>query len=60
VIGGGRLAPPDDPRALAGAIAEAAASRLSLSRAARAHIEAQHSLNAAAGTLKSSLSELLR
>ena len=60
VIGAGRLAPPDDPRAFAKAIAEAAASRLGLSRAARAHVEAHHSLAAAAESLKSSLSELLK
>jgi glycosyltransferase involved in cell wall biosynthesis len=60
VIGGGKLTPPDDPRAFAEAIAEAAADRPALSRAARTHVAARHSLDAAAATLKSSLSELLR
>jgi glycosyltransferase involved in cell wall biosynthesis len=59
VIGGGKLAPPDDPHALARAITIAAAGRLALSHAARAHIDLHHSLDAAAATLKSSLQELL-
>lgn len=59
LLGGGRLAPPDDPEALAEAIRAAAAGRESLSRAARAHVEARHSLAAAAATLKASLGELL-
>ncbi len=59
LIGGGRLPPPDDPRAFAAAITAAAADRPALSRAARAHVEAHHSLDAAAATLKSSLGELL-
>ncbi len=56
----GRLPPPNDPRAFAEAIAEAAADRPALSRAARAHVEAHHSLAAAAAILKSSLAELTR
>jgi glycosyltransferase involved in cell wall biosynthesis len=59
VIGGGKLAPPDDPRAFARAITIAADSRPALSRTARAHIDTHHSLAAAAATLKSSLQELL-
>ncbi len=59
LIGGGRLPPPDDPQAFAGAITAAAADRPALARAARDHIEAHHSLEAAAATLKSSLAELL-
>jgi glycosyltransferase involved in cell wall biosynthesis len=59
VIGGGKLTPPDDPCAFAEAITIAAAARPALSRAARAHIDMHHSLDAAAETLKSSLSELL-
>ncbi len=58
-LGGGKLPPPDDPRAFARAITIAAADRPALSRAARAHIDRHHSLDAAAATLKSSLSELL-
>jgi glycosyltransferase involved in cell wall biosynthesis len=59
VIGGATLTPPDDPRAFAEAITAAAADRPALARAARAHVEAHHSLDAAAATLKSSLAELL-
>jgi glycosyltransferase involved in cell wall biosynthesis len=58
-IGGGKLAPPDDPDAFAGAITIAAADRPALSRAARAQIDKHHSLNAAATILKSSLLDLL-
>ena len=60
VIGGGMLTPPDDPRAFAEAIVDAAANRPALGRTARAHVEAHHSLDAAAETLKSSLLELLK
>ncbi len=60
LTGGGKLPPPDDPRAFAGAITAAAAERPALARAARAHVEAHHSLDAAAATLKSSLAELTR
>jgi glycosyltransferase involved in cell wall biosynthesis len=59
VVGGGRLVPPGDARAFAEAIVDAAAARPALGRAARAHIEAHHSLDAAAATLKSSLADLL-
>jgi glycosyltransferase involved in cell wall biosynthesis len=59
LIGGGRLAPPGDAGALAEAIRAAAAGREALSRAARAHVEAHHSLEAAAAVLKASLGELL-
>ena len=59
VISGGKLTPPDDPRAFATAIIESAANRPALSRAARAHIDMHHSLDAAAETLRSNLSELL-
>ena len=59
LIGGATLTPPDDPRAFAEAITAAAADRPALARAARAHVEAHHSLAAAAATLKSSLAELL-
>jgi glycosyltransferase involved in cell wall biosynthesis len=59
VIGGGGLSPPDDPAAFATAIIEAAANRLVLGRAARIHVEAHHSLDAAAATLKISLKALL-
>lgn len=58
LIGGGRLAPPDDGEALAAAIAAAAAERPALSRAARAHVEARHSLDAAA-ILRAGLGELI-
>jgi glycosyltransferase involved in cell wall biosynthesis len=54
------LPPPDNPRAFAEAISKAAANRPALSRTARAHIEAHHSLDAAAATLKSSLAEFTR
>ncbi len=57
--GGGKLPPPDDPRAFAEAIVEAAANRPALSCAARAHVEAQHSLDTAAATLKSCRPALL-
>lgn len=60
IIGGGRLVPPDDPEALAEAVHAAAAGREALSRAARAHVEAHHSLEAAAAILKASLGELLQ
>ena len=56
---GATLTTPDDPRAFAEAITAAAADRPALARAARAHVEAHHSLDAAAATLKSSLAELL-
>jgi len=59
LIGGGKLAPPDNPRAFAEAITAAAAGRPALSRAARAHVEAHHSLDTAAVTLKSTLAGLL-
>jgi glycosyltransferase involved in cell wall biosynthesis len=59
LIGGATLTPPDNPRAFAEAITAAAAARPALARAARAHVEAHHSLEAAAATLKSSLAELL-
>ena len=58
--GGVSVAPPGDPAAFARAITTAAANRPALSRAARAHVEAHHSLAAAAATLKSSLAELTR
>jgi len=60
LTGGATLTPPDDPRAFAEAITAAAATRPALSRAARAHVEAHHSLAAAAVTLKSGLAELTR
>ena len=60
LTGGDTRTPPDDPRAFAEAITAAAATRPALSRAARAHVEAHHSLAAAAATLKSSLAELTR
>jgi len=59
VIGGGKLTPPDDPAAFAGAITIAAADRAALSRIARAHIDRYHSLDAAAATLRTNLSDLL-
>lgn len=59
VIGGGLLAPPGDPGAFAQTITGAATQRVALSARARAHVEAHHSLGAAALILKSSLSELL-
>jgi len=59
VVGGGRLAPPGDPATFAEEITSAAASHPALSRAARAHIDRHHSLDAAAATLKASLSDLL-
>jgi glycosyltransferase involved in cell wall biosynthesis len=59
LVGGGLLAPPDDPRAFAGATTRAAADRLRLSARARAHVEAHHSLDAAAAVLGSHLRELL-
>jgi glycosyltransferase involved in cell wall biosynthesis len=59
VIGGGVLSPPDDPRAFANAIIDAAANRPALSQAARARVQAHHSLDAAAATLKSNLEGLL-
>jgi glycosyltransferase involved in cell wall biosynthesis len=59
VVGGGLLCPPEDAAAFAEAIREAAAGRAALSRTARAHVEAHHSLAAAAATLRSSLGELL-
>jgi glycosyltransferase involved in cell wall biosynthesis len=59
VIGGGLLATPDDPPAFAGAIRDAAADRAQLSARARAHVEARHSLDAAAAILRTSLSELI-
>jgi glycosyltransferase involved in cell wall biosynthesis len=58
-VGGGLLTPPDDPQAFANAIRQAATGRRELSQAARAHIQAHHSLDAAAAILKSCLSELL-
>jgi glycosyltransferase involved in cell wall biosynthesis len=60
LVGGGLLAPPDDPRAFAEAVRQAAADRARLSARARAHIEAHHSLDAAAAILRTHLSELLR
>ncbi len=60
LTGGATLTPPDAPRAFAEAITAAAANRPALSRAARAHVEAHHSLAAAAATLKSGLAELTR
>ena len=51
VVGGGLLAPPDAPRALAAAIAAVAADRARLSMQAAAHMRAHHSLEAAARTL---------
>ncbi len=60
LVGGGRLAPPDDPPAFAAAITGAAAERASLSRAARAHVEAHHGLDAAAAILRANLAELVR
>ncbi len=59
LIGGGKLAPPNNPRTFAEAITAAAADRPALSRAARAHVEAHHSLDTAAATLKSTLTGLL-
>ena len=59
LIGGGRLAPPDDPVALATAIEAAAAERVALSRAARAHVAAHHGLDAAAAVLKAHLGALV-
>ena len=59
LVGGGRLAPPDDAAALAAAIEAAAADRAALSRAARAHVEAHHGLDAAAALLAAHLGELV-
>jgi glycosyltransferase involved in cell wall biosynthesis len=60
VVGGGLLTAPDDPSAFASAITRTAADREALSARARAHVEAHHSLDAAALILKTSLSELLK
>jgi glycosyltransferase involved in cell wall biosynthesis len=60
LVGGGLLCPADDPRAFAEAILQAATDREALGHAARAHVEAHHSLDAAAAILKSALSELIR
>ncbi len=59
LVGGGRLAAPNDPAALAAAIEAAAADRAALSRAAREHVEAHHGLDAAAGVLGEHLRELM-
>ncbi|GMG81834.1 glycosyltransferase family 4 protein [Paralimibaculum aggregatum] len=53
------LAPPDDAPAYAAAIAAAAAGREALSAAARARIEARHSLEAAARLLGAELGALI-
>jgi glycosyltransferase involved in cell wall biosynthesis len=58
VVGGGQLAPPGDPRAFARAIGDAARDRAALSARAREHVQAHHSLAAAAAILKSSLPEM--
>ncbi len=55
----GPRARADDPEDLARAIAEAAADRERLGRAARAAIEARHSIDAAAATLARELGALL-
>ncbi|MEL6476900.1 MAG: glycosyltransferase [Pseudomonadota bacterium] len=60
IIRGGLLSPPEDAPALAGAITEAAALRAQLSARGRAHIEAHHSLGAAATRLRAVLDEVLR
>ena len=57
---GGRLAPPDDPAALAAAVRDAAARRAELSAGARAHIEARHAIGAAAAVLRRELDRLTR
>lgn len=59
LVKGGVLAPVGESRALAEAIAEAAGRRKALSAAARAHVEARHSLDAAAAILRTTLGELL-
>jgi len=59
LIGGGLLAPPDDARAFAEAIRQAAADRARLAARARAHVEAHHSLDAAAAILRMHLTELI-
>ncbi|MEL6337622.1 MAG: glycosyltransferase [Pseudomonadota bacterium] len=59
VVRAGQLAAPGDPRALAAAIALAAHDRAALSTAARAAILTDHSLEAAAATLSSTLGALL-
>lgn len=56
---GGRLAPPGNAKAFADTIEAAAQHRLSLSARARAHIEAHHTLDAAAGILSAALAPLL-
>ncbi|MEM7176823.1 MAG: glycosyltransferase [Pseudomonadota bacterium] len=58
LIAGGVLAPPDAPRALAAAIDRAAAERQTLSARGRAHVEAHHSIDAAAQTLRHVLREV--
>jgi len=59
LVRGGLVTPADDPRAFAEAIQQAAADWARMSSRARAHVEAHHSLDAAAAVLKSSLSELM-
>ncbi|MEM1274955.1 MAG: glycosyltransferase family 4 protein [Pseudomonadota bacterium] len=58
-LGGGQLTPPQDPQAMARAIEVAARDREALSAKARAHIEAQHSLAAAAVILHREIEAVL-
>ncbi|MEM8792916.1 MAG: glycosyltransferase family 4 protein [Pseudomonadota bacterium] len=58
-LGGGRLTPPEDPDAMAGAIRDAARDREALSGQARAHIETNHSLEAAAVILHREIEALI-
>ncbi|MBY8974302.1 glycosyltransferase [Rhodobacteraceae bacterium NNCM2] len=59
IVSGGVLAPPSQPGALAAAIVEAARQREVLSARGRAHVEARHSLDAAAGIFRQSIEGLL-
>lgn len=59
IVGGGVLAPAGDPPALARAIRAAAADRATLSARARAHVEATHTLDAAARLLGREIGALL-
>ena len=60
LVGAGELAAPNDPDALAAAIARAATARRSLSARARAHVLERHSLAAAAHTLRDGILEQTR
>ncbi|MEM9043905.1 MAG: glycosyltransferase family 4 protein [Pseudomonadota bacterium] len=59
-LGGGRLTPPEDPRAMADAIRTAALDREAQSRRARAHIDDHHSLQSAAVILHREIEALVR